>query len=304
MTYFIPSLTKHNPTLDKTPSSLQVSPFFHFPFPFPFHPHSLHDKPLGMRLIQHRLVEDLASSGPEELDAQVIRVEDGDARVAEVVGVRERVEGLAIADVAETLDIPRAAGDDVHRRSGILQALRVRNVLVDGREALRVVDVAEDAEVDAVLVEQRLEGGAARRAARRRLARRVPGPVARDHDPGRDGAVDGREVRGQERELLVRGAPEGTAVQPRRAPGRVGRRREVRLRVDHDEVQQAVVERVPERRVRENLGRVGRDARRRAVRARRERRRHQVREAVHVVCEVLLSGGAEERRAAFRGYGD
>lgn len=251
-----------------------------------------------MRLIQHRLVEDLAGRRPEELHAQLIRVEDGDARIAKVVSVREFIKRLPRADIAETLDVPRAAGDDVHRRRGVLQALRVRDVLVHGREALRVVHVAEDGEVDAVLVQQRLEGVAAGLAPRVvAVARGIPRAVAGDDDPGRDGAVDGREVRGQERELLARGRPEGPAVETRRAAGGVGRRREVRLRVDHDEVQQAVVERVPERRVREHLRRVGGDARRGVVRARGERRRHQVREAVHVVCEVLLSGRAEELRA-------
>lgn len=114
-----------------------------------------------------------------------------------------------------------------------------------------------------------------------------------DDEPGRHGAVDGGEVRGEEGELLARGR-EGPAVQPGAAAGPVGGRREVRLRVEHHDVRGAVLEGVPEGGVREARRGVGGGLGRRVGGARGEGRGHEVGEAVHVVREVLLARGAED----------
>lgn len=105
-----------------------------------------------MRLIQHGLIQHLARRRADELHLQVILVQHGHARVAEVVGVREGVVRLPVAHGAQALDIARAAGDDVHGRLGVLHAARVRDALVGRQEALRVVHVAEDGEVHAVFI--------------------------------------------------------------------------------------------------------------------------------------------------------
>lgn len=118
-----------------------------------------------------------------------------------------------------------------------------------------------------------------------------------DDEPGRHGAVDGGEVRGEEGELLARGR-EGPAVQPGAAAGPVGGRREVRLRVEHHDVRGAVLEGVPEGGVREARRGVGGGLGRRVGGARGEGRGHEVGEAVHVVREVLLARGAEDLGAA------
>ncbi|KAI1126507.1 hypothetical protein F5Y10DRAFT_211338 [Nemania abortiva] len=239
-----------------------------------------------MRLVQHRLIQHLTSRGAYKLHLQLVLVQDGDARVAEVIRVRKGVVRLLIADRAQALDVAGTAGNDVHRSGWVLEAIGVGGAVVDGHEALRVVHMAEDGEVDAVLVQQRLEGGLARSATT--PAGRVPGPVAADNNPGRDGAVDGRQVRGQERQLLVRGAAEGPAVQARGPAGPVRRRREVCLRIDHHDVRHAVLEGVPEGRVCEDCGGVGRRFDGCVVGARRECGWHEIREAVHEICKILL----------------
>lgn len=71
--------------------------------------------------------------------------------------------------------------------------------------------MAEDREVDAVLVEQGFERLLACGAGGTSLGG-VPGAVAGDDDPGGDAAVDGGEVRGEPVELLV-GGDEGAGVE-------------------------------------------------------------------------------------------
>lgn len=63
--------------------------------------------------------------------------------------------------------------------------------------------MSEDGKIDAVLVEQRLEGRLAGSTDVGAAAGGVPGTVSADDEPGCDGAVDGCEVRGEEIELLV-----------------------------------------------------------------------------------------------------
>lgn len=114
-----------------------------------------------MLLVQNTRVQNLTSRGANEVHAKVISILELHLRKAEVGVVAEDVGGVVAAELAEALDVAWATGNDVHWSLGVLHAVWIGVVLIDGVEALRVVDVAEDADVDAVLVEEVFEGGLA-----------------------------------------------------------------------------------------------------------------------------------------------
>lgn len=72
--------------------------------------------------------------------------------------------------------------------------------------------MTEDGQVDAVLVQERLECGLAGTTAVVASSRGVPRAVTTDDEPGGDGAVDRSQVSLEEFQLLVCGA-EGATVQ-------------------------------------------------------------------------------------------
>ena len=66
--------------------------------------------------------------------------------------------------------------------------------------------MAEDGQVNAILVQERLEGSLAGAADVTTAPGRVPGTVTPDYNPGGDGAINGGEVGLEEFQLLVCGA--------------------------------------------------------------------------------------------------
>ena len=247
----------------------------------------LQNKLLGVGFVQNASVQNIARAGLDEVDLEVVGIVERDLGVAEVVGIREAVGGDVGAHLAETLNVSGTARDDVHGSLGVVHAGRIGHVVVGGCEALRVVHVAEDGEVHSVFVEEGLERRLARRAGVT-TARGVPGTVTGNDEPRGHRAVDGSQISVQELDLLVRGS-EGSTVEAGRAAGTVGRVREVSFGIEHDDMGHAVLERVPERRVRQLLrrGRVGLG--RRVGRGGTESGGHGLAETVHEVGEVLLA---------------
>lgn len=235
-----------------------------------------------MTLMQRRRIQHIPSRRPDEIHLQPRPIRDGNRRVGEVVIIRKRSIRRLMAEMTDPLDVTGATGDDVHRRVGVIEMARIGDIVVDRIEALGVMLVAEDGQIDAVAVEEVLEEGLAGFA--RFATRRVPGAVAGGDEPGGDGAVDAGEVGFEEGLLLVLAA--GEAVDGLVFVRGVG---EVGLRVHHDDVRHAVFEGVPEGGVGEVLRFQGELLRGDVVRARGERGRHGLVEAVAVVGEVVLA---------------
>ena len=217
-------------------------------------------------------------------------IEESNRRVAKVVIVRKGIILLPLAHLGQTLNVSGTARNNVHGRLGVVHTRRIRHVLVHGQEALRVVDVPKHTEVHAVLVHDALKGILAGLAGA--AAGRVPRAVTRDDDPRCHGAVDRRQVRLEEVELLVLDA-KGSAVETGAAAGPVGGLGEVGLGVDHDDVHHAVLERVPEGREGQLAGLVGVDLGVAAGGQGLEGRGHVAAEAHHEVGKVLLAVRAQ-----------
>lgn len=120
----------------------------------------------------------------------MVHILERDARIAEVVRIRERIGGVVVADLRQTLNVTRAASHDVHRRLGVVHASSIRDGVVDRQEALGVVHVAEYGKVDTVFVEKGFERCLAC-CARIASCGCVPGAVTANHNPGGNAAVHG-----------------------------------------------------------------------------------------------------------------
>jgi len=222
----------------------------------------------------------------------VIRILQSDGGVTEVVRICEDVGSHVAAHGAEAFDIASTTRDNVCRRLGILHPVGIRHTIIDRFETLRVMHVSEDAKVDAIFVHQGFESLLAR-LADAPAPSRIPRPVSGHDEPGCDGAINRCQICLQELELLVRRA-EGAAIQPRGTL--IGRVREVRLRVDHGDVDHAVFEGEPERRIRQHLGLVGVHLGSGIRRGGLEGGGHGHAEASHEVGEILLSRGTQPGR--------
>lgn len=110
--------------------------------------------------------------------------------------------------------MPSGTVGDVPGKGWVVEAVGV--LLLKAERALALVDVgvARENEVDIVLCQERLEDVLAGPAdgAAVVLVAEVPGPVAGDDNPGRLGAVDGREVGFEPGRLGVHGGVDGAGA--------------------------------------------------------------------------------------------
>lgn len=204
-----------------------------------------------MALVQCTRIQDLACRRADEVDLQVLRIQQLQRAVAVIIRVGKSGVRRLSAHGSETLNIAGTPGDDIHGCFWIIEAIRVSSVVVDRLEALRVVLVAEDGDVDAICIEQVLKGSLAGCAGTRTSG--VPWPVAGDNEPWSHSPVDAGEIGRQEFELLVRLA-KGATVEPRGSAWSVRRAGEISLGVDHGDVRHAVLKRIPEWRLGKTLG--------------------------------------------------
>lgn len=242
-----------------------------------------------MGLEQSRAVQQLSGRRAVKVNLEVLRVLEPEGCVAKVVGIgKGRVVGL-VANLTEALNVASASRDNVGGRFGVVEAGRILSAVVNREEALGVMDVAKDAEIDAVFVEQGLKSSLALRAGTG--AGGIPRTVAGDNDPGSDGTVDRGKIGLEELKLLL-GATEGAAVEARRAVGAVGGVGEVGLGVDHDNVSHSILKREPERRSGQLLGLVGVNLGLADLGGGGKGAGHVAIETGHEVGKVLLTSGA------------
>lgn len=192
----------------------------------------LHNKLLVVLLIQHRRVQHISRARPNEIHLQMISILETHTSIAEVIRIGKHIGRGIPTNARQPFDVTRPTSNDIHRRLGVIQLRGVRDRVVDGQEALRVVHVSEDGEVDAVLVEQGLESVLASCAGRAAFGG-VPGAVAADDHPGGHGAVDGGEVCGEPVELLVCGAERAGVQVARGTAWLVRRAGEIGFGIDH-----------------------------------------------------------------------
>jgi hypothetical protein len=221
-------------------------------FSDPQHP-SVSNKSNIMLLKQNTRIQHLPSITPQKVNLQIILIHKLQRRITKLISIRKNISRIIGAYSTQTFDIACSSCNNVSRSFGIVETCWIGGVVVDGVEALGVVDVAEDAEVDAVFVEEGFEGCFAGLADRSGVAGRIPGAVAGDDHPRGDGAVDGSQVGIEELELLGGCAAEGTGAESCTAAFSIGGGGEVGLGVDHNDVSHSVLERIPERWVGQSL---------------------------------------------------
>lgn len=203
-----------------------------------------------MRLEERRAIQQVPGGRLVEVYLQVLFVSKPDRRIAEIICIGKcGVRGLG-ANVGEALDISRAASDDIHRRLGVRHAGGISRAIVNREKPLGVVNMAEDSQVDAILVKEPFKRCLARCTTR--ASSGVPRSMPSNNEPGCDGTVDGSKIRLEELELLI-GSAEGSAVEALRTIGPVWGIGEIRLGVNHDNVRHSILEREPERRFGELL---------------------------------------------------
>jgi hypothetical protein len=141
-----------------------------------------------MRLVQHGRIQYITCARPDEVHLQVVCILEGDFRIAKIIRIRENVSRGVAANSRQTLNITRSTRNNVHGSLRIFKSGRIRDRVVDWKEALRVVDVAKDRKINTVLVEQwfkcLLASGATTATCR------VPRTMSANDDPRGDGTVD------------------------------------------------------------------------------------------------------------------
>lgn len=210
--------------------------------------------------------------------------------IAEVLIVRKDISRSIRAVRRQPLNIPRSTCDNVRGGLGIVVACRVHLALVHGREALRVVYVAEDGEIHARLVEDGFECVLAWAALL--VAKSVPRPVSGYDEPRRLGSIDAGQVRAKEGRLLAWEA-EAARVEVSGAVSSVGCIFEVGLGIKHHNVRHAVLEGEPEWWVCQGCSLLGVRLEGFASGLGWEGGGHGSAESVLKIGEVLLPGGTE-----------
>lgn len=110
-----------------------------------------------MLLVQSTRVHDLASRRSHKVNLQVLLIQKPKRAVAIVIGIGKlRISRLA-ANGAQTLNITRATSNNIHGRLRVLHAIGISGTINNRRKSLRVVYMAENTEVNAVLVKQAFE---------------------------------------------------------------------------------------------------------------------------------------------------
>lgn len=205
---------------------------------------SLLHKIRRMFLIQSARIQDLSSRRPHEVNLQMLLVQKSNRTVAVVLVIRKpRIIGLT-ANRAQTLNITCTPSNNIHGCLGILHTVGVGGTIDNRQEPLRIVYMAKDTEVNAILVKQALERLLAGTADARRSTSCVPRSVSSDNYPGCDTPVDGSEI-GLEEVDLLGGSAKWSAVQLGRTIWPTWCIREICFGVDHYDVGHAVFEGIP-----------------------------------------------------------
>lgn len=106
-----------------------------------------------MLLVQCTRIQKLSRKGAEKVNLQMITIPNPQRAVAVIVVVGKlRIRRLR-SHAAGAFNVARSSGNDVHRGARVLHTIGVRGAVDDGEEALRVMYVAEDAEVHAITVQ-------------------------------------------------------------------------------------------------------------------------------------------------------
>lgn len=195
-----------------------------------------------MLLVQHAAVENSTRARTHKVDSEMVCIDELDRSVAEVVRVRESVGSRVVADIRQPFDIASTARNNIHWCLRVLHSSRVGCAIVDGQEALGIVHMAENREIDAIFVEQGLKGlltGIASSS-----AGSIPRAVTSYNEPWGDTAVDARKIGVEEVDLLIWHA-EWAAIKMSTTTWAVRCIREVGFGVKHDDVSHSVLKAVP-----------------------------------------------------------
>lgn len=195
-----------------------------------------------MTFVQGTRVQDLPGRRADKIDLQMSPVQHVQGAITVVIRIGKLSIRRLISNGAKIFDITRATGDNIHRGLRVRHVLGVCGAINDREEPLGIMNVTKDTEIDAITVEEALEGFLARLAGTR--TRSVPWAMSSDDHPRRDPSVYTGEIGLEEVQLLTAPA-ERTAVQPGRPVLPIRRIGEVGLCVDHHDVSHAVLEGIP-----------------------------------------------------------
>ena len=112
----------------------------------------MYDKLLVVRLIQDGRIQHVASRRLDKVYLQMISILEIHSGKAEIVRIGKCIVREIGAYSSQALKVTRATRNDVHGRLGIVHAVGVRRAVEDRHEALRVVYMAKDGQVDSVSI--------------------------------------------------------------------------------------------------------------------------------------------------------
>src|SRR5579862_1534391 len=88
----------------------------------------------------------------------MIRILEIDLSVCEVRRVSKRVIRHITANRAQALNVASSSSNNIHWSFGVVHAVGISNAVVDRHKSLRIVYVPKYCKIDAVFVQEWLEG--------------------------------------------------------------------------------------------------------------------------------------------------
>ena len=125
-------------------------------------PNQLLVKLRSVALVQSARFQESASRGLVKVNLQVLIIQESNRSIAVIKSVGKLGVGVGSLDNrVKALNITRTTSNDVHRGLRILHFDGIGGAVVHEREALRVVHVSENTQIDTLLVEDILNRGLA-----------------------------------------------------------------------------------------------------------------------------------------------